>query len=157
LFLDHVVVTRKHRLTAVFTHHLDAVFSPAIGCMPWVLLAARGIIDNRTGLAGVSFAMATQLGHLDMATHWWLKQQPSPPGRCLTKGWLFAALPGLVWLLPDYRALAAPVAVALVTTALGIAVFRPYRWQVSRHPTQLWVIRGVVSLLTSLPAIMLEK
>lgn len=155
IFICHLVTTRKNRFVGVFDHRLDAVLSHAIGCMPWVILVERRIISDSMGLAGVSFAMASQLGILDMATYWWLRQRPSPLWRSMVKGWAFAALPGLVWFWPDYSPLALPVLVALLTTAIAISAFRSVRPQDYFHPTGLWLLKGFVALLSSLPALLL--
>jgi phytol kinase len=157
IFVCHLATTRKNRLVGVFDHRLDAVLAHAIGCLPWVILAERGVIDHLTGLAGLSFAMAVQLGMLDMATHWWLKNRPAALGRSVTKGWLFAAVPGLVWFWPEYGRLLIPVMAALVSTSVAVAIFRRVKPQEFRHPTRLWLVKGFTALLASLPALMLEK
>lgn len=156
VFVCHVFITRKNRLVGVFDHRLDAVVSHAIGCLPWVILVERGLIDPLTGLAGVSFAMATQLGILEAATVWWVQQRPATVRQALTRGWLFAALPGLIGFWPGYGRLAVPAGVALATTAMAIAMFRPVRPQEFRHPTRLWLIKGFAALLSSSPALLLK-
>jgi phytol kinase len=154
VFVCHLMVTRKNQFVGVFDHRLDAVLSHAIGCLPWVLLAERGVVSHETGLAGVSFAMAAELGILDMATIWWRDGKPATLLHSFKKGWLFAALPGLVWMWPDYRGLALPVALAMVATVLAVMLFRPVRVQDFKRPTLLWVIKGFVSLAASLPALL---
>lgn len=157
VFACHLVVSRRHQLSLAFAHRLDAVLCHAIGCLPWVLAVERGWLEPATGLAGVAFAMATQLGLLDTATHWWLHQRPARLPRALAKGWLLAALPGLAWLAPRAGDLALPVPLALASTAAGIAAFRHRRLQTEAHPTRLWLLKGFVALLSSLPALLLEK
>jgi len=157
IFVCHLVTTRKNRFVGVFDHRLDAVLSHAIGCLPWVILVERKIISDSMGLLGVSIAMASQLGILDMATYWWLRQRPSPIWRSMTKGWAFAALPGLVWFWPDYSRLCLPLTIALVTTAIAISAFRSVRPQDYFHPTRLWLLKGFVALLSSLPALLLPS
>jgi len=155
VFFCHVFVTRKNHLVGVFDHRLDAVLSHAIGCMPWVIAVERGVLDADVGLAGVSFAMATQLGILDMATHWWVHEKPAPLLRSLVKGWGFCALPGLIWLWPGSIPLAIAAGLAVISTGCGIWIFRRIKPQEFRHPTRLWVLKGVVALLSSSPALFL--
>lgn len=155
VFFCHVFVTGKNRLVGVFDHRLDAVLSHAIGCMPWVIAVERGVLQAEVGLAGVSFAMATQLGILDMATHWWVHEKPAPLWRSLLKGWGFCAFPGLIWLWPGSTELLIAAALAVTTTACGVWIFRRIKPQEFRHPTRLWVFKGVVALLSSMPALVL--
>jgi phytol kinase len=156
IFVCHVVTTRRHHFVGVFDHRLDAVLSHAIGCLPWVIAVERGWVEPLTGLAGVSFAMAMQLGILDMATHWWLKNRPATVLRSVSKGWLFAALPGLIWFWPDYERLLIPVAVALASTAAAVAIFKQVKPQEFRHPTRLWLLKGFAALIASFPAFLLQ-
>jgi len=157
IFICHLVTTRKNRFVGVFDHRLDAVLSHAIGCLPWVVLVERKIISDSMGLLGVSIAMASQLGILDMATYWWIHQRPSPIWRSMAKGWAFAALPGLVWFWPDYSLLLLPLAFAMVTTAIAVWVFRSVKPQDYFHPTRLWLLKGCVALLSSIPALLLPS
>ncbi len=156
VFVCHLFVTRKNRFVGVFDHRLDAVISHAIGCLPWVILVERGIVSHTAGLAGVSFAMAAQLGILDAATHGWLDRGPVGLLHSVRKGWLCAALPGLVWLWSDGGRLVIPVGIALVSTAGAIAIFPAEKSLQVRHPTRLWLMRGIAALLSSAPALLLQ-
>jgi phytol kinase len=156
VFLCHVLTTRKHRLVGSFDHRLDAVLSHAIGCLPWAIAVERNLIPANTGLAGISFAMATQLGILTMATHWRLHQTPAPLPRSLAKGWLAAALPGLLFLWPGSSTLALATGLAISASALGVLAFRNIIPATAHHPTRLWLAHGFVALLSSLPALLLS-
>ncbi len=156
VFVCHVVVTRRHRLVGMFDHRLDAVLSHAIGCLPWVLAVERGVVSADVGLAGVSFAMATQLGVMTGATHWWVHGRRAEMLRTMAKGWVCGALPGLVWLWQDSRALVWPVLVALVASWVAVDFFRRVKPETVKHVTRLWVFQGAVALLCSLPALWFE-
>ncbi len=155
VFVSHVMVTRRHRLTGSFDHRLDAVLAHAIGCLPWVLLVERGVITSGAGLAGVSFAMASQLAMMTTATHWWIKEYPAGLVYSVSKGWICAAMPGLAWLWPVGWGLVLPVGLALAASVVVLAWFRHMRPHPSQHPTKIWLMEGSVSLLSSLPALLL--
>ncbi|HVJ47142.1 MAG TPA: hypothetical protein VM511_12190 [Luteolibacter sp.] len=153
VFVCHVVITRKHHLTTSFDHRLDAVLSHAIACLPWVLATGLGWISYRMGLAGISFAMMAQLAVLDVATHDSLDRKPLLVKSTL-KGFAVAALPGLIWLTPYAKELAVPLAIALLLTLGSIASSAkiPVAWR--GHVTGLWMLRGMMALLASLPALL---
>lgn len=153
VFVCHVAITRKHQLTRSYDHRLDAVLSHAIACLPWVLAAGMGWIPYIVGLAGISFAMMAQLAVLDVATRDTLGKDPQPLKASL-KGLLIAGMPGLVWLLRYHEYLLVPVAVAFFLTFQIAAHFKrlPVAWQ--NHVTGLWMLRGVMALLASLPALL---
>lgn len=155
VFLCHVLTTRKHQLVGIFNHRLDAVLAHAIGCLPWAIVVERDLIPANTALAGISFAMATQLGILTMATHWRLHNKPAALPRALAKGWLAAALPGLLFLWPGSSALALAVGFAVPASVLGVLIFRYGNPVTHPHQTRLWMQYGFVALLTSLPALLL--
>ncbi|HSP43578.1 MAG TPA: hypothetical protein VLO11_11950, partial [Luteolibacter sp.] len=96
VFICHVFTTRRHKLTGVFDHRLDAVLAHSIGCLPWVIATGIEAIPVSAGLAGISFAMAAQLAMLDSSTLSWLGHFSPKPLRSTLKGWLVAGLPGLV-------------------------------------------------------------
>lgn len=154
VFVCHVITTRRYHLTKVFDHRLDAVISHAIGCMPWVLLAGSGAIPKLTGLAGISFAMAAQLAMLDASTLSWLGHFSPKPLRSSVKGWLIAALPGLVWFAPDFGRLAPGMMIALPSTFLSVMLFHRMRPQFHENITRLWLIEGCLALAASLPALL---
>ena len=155
VFICHVFTTRKHDLTHNFQHRLDVVISHAIACLPWVLACATGIITPAIGLAGISFAMATQLALLDHSTRRRTGQK-NLPARSLAKGLLFAAAPGLILLGIDPRLLILPIALNILATSLllplntraGIALE-------TKHSSGLWFGKGLASLAASLPALLL--
>jgi phytol kinase len=156
VFVCHVVVTRRNRLVGTFDHRLDAVLSHAIGCLPWVIAVDRGVVDSNTGLAGVSFAMATQLALMSAATCWWTKNRPAVLSVTLAKGWVCGALPGLLWLWADAENIILPTGCALAASAVVVRVFSRIRPQDCGNPTRLWVIQGCAALLCSLPALLSE-
>ncbi len=153
VFVCHLFTTRKHGLTGVFDHRLDAVLSHAIACLPWVIATQSKWIPVSTGLAGISFAMATQLAILDTATRSWLEGVFLKPMRSTLKGWLLAALPGLIWFWPDYRPLAMPVALGLIGTLISVGAFKWIAEHYRGHETGLWIIKGGLALVGSLPAL----
>lgn len=151
LFVCHVVNTRKHRLTNSFDHRLDAVASHAIACMPWVLVVSAGWVSYRTGLAGISFAMMSQLAVLDGSTRNSLGKAPSPLNSVF-KGFWVAGLPGLIWLAPFASELLCPLILASGLTFGIVACLEkiPLAWR--GNVTGLWLLRGLVALASSLPA-----
>ncbi len=157
VFVCHLAITRKHGLTGVFDHRLDAVLSHAIACLPWVLAVQAGLIGDLTGLAGISFAMAGQLAILDTATRAWLKGAVLRPVRSNLKGWLCAAIPGLVWFWPDFQPLAVPVTVAFVSTLGTTLIFGWVCNRYHKHETGLWIIKGSLALVSSLPALLIPR
>jgi phytol kinase len=153
VFVCHVFATRRHRLVGKFDHRLDAVLSHAIGCLPWVLAVERGVLAAETGLAGISFAMANQLGMMTVATHASVHDRQAYVTKTMLKAWGCGALPGLLWLWRDWNGLAVPLAMAVAISWIAIMVFRKMSPQPGSNATRLWVIQGLVALLCSLPAI----
>lgn len=157
VFVSHLATTRRYKLTKVFDHRLDAVLAHALGCLPWVVLAGGGTIPVLTGLAGVSFAMASQLALLDTATLSWLGHFHPKPLRATLKGWLIAGLPGLVWFWPDYGRLGLPVGVALMATMWATLLMHQIRPRFRGHATGLWLIEGLLALAASLSALLIHS
>lgn len=153
VFVCHVVTTRKYRLTKTFDHRLDAVLSHAIGCLPWVLATAWGWISHATGLAGISFAMMAQLAVLDAATRDSISEKQAPLGST-AKGLLIAGVPGLVWLGREMGELLPWLGVSLALV-LGVAVVvGRVQKDYGGHATGLWIIKGILALIASVPALM---
>lgn len=155
VFVCHVVTTRKHGLTGKFDHRLDAVLSHAIACLPWVIAAESGGISVPAALAGVSFSMGAQLAILDTATRMWMPDRMATPVRSAAKGFLIAALPGLVWLWPEGMRLAIPLPVAWVCMWLAALLFQKIQPNYRGHVTGLWIIEGLLALAASTPALLL--
>ncbi len=163
VFLCHLVTTHRSKLTGAFDHRLDAVISHSIGCLTWCLAVTLDLIDDITGLAGISFAMAIHLTIADVATQAWLHSRRTSTHskdlrliRATVKGWLIAGLPGLVWLWQD-SARIAPIliAVILLTPAvclLSHCIQSRYRGAAAG----LWMIKGTLALLASTPALLLR-
>jgi phytol kinase len=156
VFICHLYTTRKHHLAGVFDHRMDAVVSHAIAAMPWVIATHMGFVPPLVGLAGISFSMACQLAILDAATRSWLKGVASRPIRSALKGWLFAALPGLVWIWQSYHALAVPVILGFFATFGTVLLFDFIRSRYQGHATGLWIIKGLIALVSSFPALVLR-
>ncbi len=156
VFVCHVVTTRRHHLTKVFAHRLDVVLSHAIGCMPWVLLAATGVISMDAGLAGISFAMAAQLSMLDASTLSWLGHFSAKPLRSTLKGWLIAGLPGLLWFYPDIGRLRDAAGISIIATIGVTMLLHRLRPGYRDRPTELWVIQGFLALAASLSAFFIQ-
>ncbi|MEI6177269.1 MAG: hypothetical protein WCS43_10280 [Verrucomicrobiota bacterium] len=157
VFVCHIVTTRRHKLTKVFDHRLDAVLAHALGCLPWVIMAGCGTLPKLTCLAGVSFAMATQLALLDSATVSWLEQFPLNPLRSTLKGWIVAGLPGIVWFWPDYGRLMPAVIVALIGTLAATLLSQRYRKYYHGHATWFWLLEGFLALIASTPALLVRS
>jgi phytol kinase len=152
VFVCHVVITRKHQLTTSFDHRLDAVLSHAIACLPWVLSTGLDWISYETGLAGISFAMMAQLAVLDAATRDSTHRKPLLM-KSVSKGLLVAGIPGLIWLVPRWEHFVIPLMVSLVLTFAVVAAIAklPLSWR--SNATGLWILRGLMSLIVSLPAL----
>lgn len=157
VFVCHLFTTTKRDLKKTLEHRLDVVISHAIGCMPWVLASATEIIPSDIGLAGISLAMATQLAQLDHSTRHLIDNEIQPI-RSVSKGFFIAALPGLLWLLPISRSLALPVGIAIAATFLSLPVstFLDRKLRAD-HETGFWFLKGAISLVASLPALLLLR
>jgi phytol kinase len=156
VFVCHVVTARRYKLTKVFDHRSDVMWAHALGCLPWVVLASGGILPKLTCLAGVSFAMATQLAMLDMTTLSWLGRFSPQPLRSTLKGWLIAGLPGLVWFWPDYGRLWLSLGMALIVSLLATSLLHRIRPRYRGHATKLWMIAGFLALAASLSALLIH-
>lgn len=156
VFICHVVITRKHRLTGRFDHRLDAVLSHTIACLPWVISADLGWISLSAALAGVSFAMGAQLAFLDTATRARVAGLRATPLRSPAKGFLIASVPGLVWLWPGARHLSVSALLALLGMWLMTLLFRKIESGYSGHASGLWIIQGFLALAVSLPALLIQ-
>jgi phytol kinase len=154
VFICHVVTTRRHKLTHVFDHRLDAVLAHSIGCLPWVIATGIGGISMPAGLAGISFAMSAQLAMLDASTLSWLGHFSPKPLRSTLKGWLVAGLPGLVWFAPQFGRLFPGMALALLVTPLLVLVLQRLRPHYRENVTSLWMVEGCMALAASLPALL---
>lgn len=154
VFVCHVVITRKHRLTGKFDHRLDAVLSHSIGCLPWVFAAGSGSLPRDTALAGLSFAMGAQLAILDMLTRERIPGLCATPLRSPLKGFVIATLPGLVGLWPAWRNLLVPAGIALAGMALATLLFRSIRPHCRGYVTALWILQGGISLAASISALL---
>ncbi len=155
IFICHLVVTRQHRLGGSFDHRLDAVIAHAIGSLSWCIAVDRGLIDHRSALAGVSFAMATMLCITALATRDYVAPGKPAMLRSMAKGWTVAGLPGLLWLWHDAPRLAAPTALALVLSLAATWLSRRLESCQDISATSLWMARGTLSLLASTPALLL--
>ncbi len=157
VFICHLVTTRRHKLSKVFDHRLDAVLAHSLGCLPWVIMAGCGTLPKLTCLAGVSFAMATQLAMLDMATLSWLGHFSPKPLRATLKGWIVAGLPGILWFWPDYSRLMLAVIVALICTLMITFLSQRARKDYHGHATWLWLLEGFLALAASIPALLVRS
>ena len=156
IFFSHLITTRRHRLTGILDHRLDAVISHAIGCLSWSIAVERELIDSTTGLAGISFAMAVQLAIADVATQTWLHAAKPRLLRATAKGWLVAGMPGLIWLWQDAARIAPPLAIAVLLTPLVCLLSHRAESRYRGSATKLWMIKGTLALLTSAPALLLR-
>lgn len=157
IFICHVVTTRRHKLTHVFDHRLDAVLAHSIGCLPWVIATSLDEISMLTGLAGISFAMSAQLAMLDSSTLSWLGHFSPKPLRSTLKGWLVAGMPGLIWFAPDFGRLFPCMAIAVIATPLLVMLLQRLRPRYHDRVTELWLIEGCLALAVSLPALLISS
>jgi len=155
IFVCHLFTTSKRDLKKSLDHRLDVVISQAIACMPWVLASATEIIPPDIGLVGISLAMATQLAQLDHSTRR-LIDNAIQPLRSVSKGFLLAALPGLLWMIPISPSLALPLGIAIVATfvSLPVSTFAARKLS-ANHESGFWFLKGAISLVASLPALLL--
>ncbi len=156
VFICHVVITRKHRLTKAFDHRLDAVLSHAIACLPWVIGYGLGGLSFGTGLAGISFAMVVQLALLDVATRDAVPHLAPKALRSTLKGGLIAGVPGLVWLAADISKLLLPFAATLIFTLVLANLIKGISRKCEGHATCLWTIQGLLALIGSSPALLYQ-
>jgi len=157
LFICHLFTTRKRGLMKTLEHRLDAVTSLAIAATPWVLAAATELIPADVGLFGISLAMAAQLAQLDHSTRRTIDLAIHPL-RSVAKGFIIAALPGLLWLTPGSPAIALAVAIAIALTflALPVSTFSNRKIRDS-HEFAFWCFTGATSLAASTPALLLLR
>jgi phytol kinase len=155
VFVCHVVTTRKHCLTGKFDHRLDAVLSHTIACLPWVIAAEFRLVPIPAALAGVSFSMGAQLAILDTATRTWMEHLVATPVRSAMKGFLVASVPGLVWLWPETNRLLVPLVAALFCMYAAVLLFQKIQSTYRGHVTGLWIIKGLLALAASIPALFL--
>jgi len=156
VFIAHLFTTRKHQLYWVFDHRLDTVLCHTISCLPWVLAMRAGWITDLVGLAGISFSMACQLAILDTSTRAWLVEKEVTPLRSCGKGWLIAALPGLIWFWPSFQPLWIAVIIGIGVTLVVTLIFEWIRARYRGHETGLWMIKGSLALCASFPALLIK-
>jgi phytol kinase len=149
VFGCHLVVTRRHRLQPRFSHHLDAVLAHGVSCLPWVLMADRGWLDADACLAGVSFAMGTQLALLDAVTRLRVPGMSGATWLSVVKGWVFGATPGLVWLGASWRLWAGPALGTAVIGAIMVALVRKGDRSFARERTAERYVMGLLALAAS--------
>lgn len=157
VFICHIVTTRRHKLTHVFDHRLDAVLAHSIGILPWVIVTDLGWVSMHTGLAGISFAMVAQLAMLDASTLSWLGHFSPKPLRSTLKGWLVAGLPGLVWFAPEFGRLFPGILVAMAATPMLVLMLQRLRPYYREKVTALWLIEGCLALAASSPALLTKQ
>jgi phytol kinase len=157
LFICRLFTTRKRGLMKIFTHRLDVVISHGIACLPWVLAASMDSIPRDVGLVGISLAMAAQLAQLDHATRRDIDFAIQPL-RSVGKGFIIAAFPGILWMIPTALPIAVPVGIAIAATFLAL----PFSTLTSRHlrashESTFWYLKGALSLTSSIPALLLLR
>lgn len=157
LFICHLFTTRKRGLMKSQDHRLDVVTSIAIASMPWVLAASTEIIPRDIGLVGVCLAMAAQLAQLDHSTRRDIDFAIQPL-RSVAKGFIIAAVPGLLWLIPSPLPIALPIGLAIAATflALPISTFTSRKFRGS-YESAFWFLKGAISLTASTPALLLLR
>ncbi len=157
IFICHLFTTRKRGLMHILEHRLEVVFSHAIAAMPWVLACTMGIIPAVIGLIGISFSMAAQLAQMDHSTRRNI-DGAAKPIRSVLKGLLIAALPGLLFVLTDWRGILTilPIAALFTFMILPISAFANSRLFHTNN-TAFWYFKGALSLIVSLPTLLLIR
>jgi phytol kinase len=155
VFLQHLFTTRRHQLKEVFDHRLDVVIAHAIASLPWALSVERQWLPPLTALAGISFSMAVLLALMDTATQIHVHGR-AIIGRATAKGWLVAALPGLVWLWQDARRLALPLTISILITPILCYFLQRFDRRHEVTSISLWMLKGAVALLAATPALLLR-
>lgn len=155
IFICHLFTSHKRGLNQILEHRLDVVISHAIAAMPWVLACTMEIISPDIGLIGISFSMATQLAQLDHSTRRNIDHKTQPL-RSVLKGFLIAALPGLVWLIPVWGQplMLLPLAIMATFIALPISTMAN-KFLCNKTQTAFWFFKGALSLIASLPTLLL--
>jgi phytol kinase len=157
VFVCHLVTTRKHDLTGKLDHRLDAILSHTIACLPWVIAADLGWTSVSIGLAGLSFAMGAQLAILDTATRTWMPHLLATPVRSVAKGLLVASLPGLLCLWPEFFKWVGPAAVAAPGIWFVVLLFEKIEARYHGHAAGLWIMKGLLALAASSPALLISR
>lgn len=152
LFFCHMCTSRRHKLKGTLVHPIKAVIGVTLACLPWLIAHAGNWVSRPTGLAAVSFAMATQLAILDNSTWVHLSKRNPSIRRSIPKGWLIAGLPGLVWLAPHGRELLGPAALSILAGIVAVKVIERVQGPEPRH--QHWLIKGMLALISSTPALL---
>lgn len=157
LFICHLFTTHKRGLMKTLEHRFDVVASLAIATMPWVLAASTEIIPRDVGLLGISLATAAQLAQLDHTTRRTIDFAIQPL-RSVAKGFLIAALPGLLWLLASPLPFALPVGISIILTflALPASTLIGGKFRESHEPA-FWFLKGTISLTASIPVLLLLR
>lgn len=76
------------------------------------------------------------------------------PVRSAVKGFVVASLPGLVWLWPDAGKWLVPAAASLMAMWLTTLLFQRIHASYRGHVTGLWIIKGLLALAASIPALL---
>lgn len=155
VFVCHVISMRNRGLSVQIANRLDAVLSYAIGCMPWVIASESRLVSASVALAGVSFAMGAQLAILETATRITADQRFVKSLRPVIIGFLVASLPGLIWLWPQAQRLPVPVTLAVGGMWLATLLFQRIYANYRQHVTGLWIVRALLALAASIPALLI--
>lgn len=155
LFACHLGTTHRHQLKDHLGHRLDAVLSPAIAILPWVLAVLLKWLDSNRGLAGACFAIAVQISILDASTRWWLGRKGFNPLKSLTKGWLAGALPGLLFCLQKLGHVPLGLTAGVLASVVVTLMFQRIRPLFLHDCPELWITKGVLALSSSLTALLL--
>ena len=156
VFVCHVLMMRKHGLTVQIAHRLDAVLSYTMGCMPWVLVVDFKLVPASVALAGLSFAMGAQLAILITASQIFGNERIIVSIKPVLYGFLITSLPGVIWLWPDTRQFPIPITLAMLVAWLVTFIFQWIYAKYNSHVSGLWIVRGVLALAASLPALLIS-
>lgn len=153
VFLCHIVVSKRHALSAGFIHRLDAVLSYALATLPWALLLARDVVTLDVALAGVSFSSATQLMVLYLSAHHVNARSWFVTGSSYLKGWIFGAGPGIVLMMPTIKNHVFILLSAFILSGLCLVLYREVaaKWATTGG-RWFWYAKGGFAVMISLLA-----
>ncbi|MES2997664.1 MAG: hypothetical protein V4733_12735 [Verrucomicrobiota bacterium] len=143
VFLWHAAASRKYRAGDVPVYRIDAIISHAISAMPWVLCVTFAKLPAETALLGLSIASAAHLALTQASLY------GSPPVVASLTGWLVAASPGLLWLIPLSAAVVKACACGFAATLL-LAIIFPRTPHPKIATPMWWTLKGMLALAASI-------
>ncbi|HEX7261118.1 MAG TPA: hypothetical protein VF258_04830, partial [Luteolibacter sp.] len=94
------------------------------------------------------------LAILDTATRLWIPDLQTTPVASVAKGFVVASLPGLIWLWPEALKLLPTVGITWICMWLSTLLYRKIHASYRGHVTGLWILKGLLALAASAPALL---